>query len=107
MNSIFKFYIKLCSSKNILDKDIENYMENINCVDVNESEKRFCDATPTLIECEEAVRSMKNKSPKQDGLPAEFYKMFWTELKDEYLKPLLKSTECGMPPFSQRHDIVN
>jgi hypothetical protein len=73
MNSILKFYNKLYSSKYILDKDIENYMENVNSVKVDESEKQLSDAKPTLIECEEAVRLMKNnKSPGQEGLPAEF-----------------------------------
>ena len=83
-------------------------MENVNCVKINENEKQLCDAPPTLIECEEAVRSMKNnKSPGQDGLPAEFYKTFWVELKDEYFKSLLKSIECGMLPFSQRNAIIS
>jgi excinuclease UvrABC nuclease subunit len=48
-----------------------------------------------------------NKSPGQDGLPAEFYKTFWVELKDEYFKSLLKSIECGMLPFSQRNAIIS
>jgi hypothetical protein len=78
-------------------------MENVNCVKVNESEKQLYDATPTWIECEEAVRSIKNG---QDRFPAEFYNMFWTELKDEYFKSFLKGIECAMLPFSQSNAIT-
>jgi hypothetical protein len=46
-NSICKFYNKLYGGKNKPDKHTENYMENVNCVKVNESEKQLYDATPT------------------------------------------------------------
>ena len=37
---------------------------------------------PSLKECDEAINMLKpNKLPGLDGLPGEFYQIFWNELK--------------------------
>ena len=68
----------------------------------------MCDDIPTIHECKTAIDSMKNnKSPGQDGIPAEFYKIFWNDIKDVYYMSLLKSIEIGMLPFSQRNAVIS
>ena len=60
-----------------------------------------------MHECEKAVEHMKNnKSPGQDGLTAELYKIFWNDLKDMYYASLLRSIQVEMLPFSQRNAII-
>lgn len=60
-----------------------------------------------MRECETAIKCMKNnKSPGQDGLTAEFYKMFWNDLKYIYYASLLKSIEIRILPFSQRNAVL-
>ena len=55
-----------------------------------------------------AVERMKNnKSPGQDGLTVELYKVFWDDLKDLYYASLLKSIQIGILPFSQRNAIIS
>ena len=70
------------SSRNISRNRIDAYLENVECISVTEHEKQECDSLPSLIECENAMKLMKNnKSPGLDGLPAEFYKIFWNDIK--------------------------
>lgn len=50
---------------------------------LSENDKKYCENFPTLQECAEAVNGMKNnKSPGIDGLPVEFYKMFWKNIRN-------------------------
>ena len=78
-----KFYSDLYTSRDIPECSIEEYlgktyMENI----LNETEQRLCEGMLTIEECTQAVNGMKkNKSPGSDGLPSDFYKMFWPEVK--------------------------
>lgn len=75
---------------------------------ITENDKRECDELPTMRECETAIKCRKNnKSPGQDGLTAELYKMFWNDLKDIYYASFLKSIEIGILPFSQRNVVLS
>lgn len=72
---LMNFYDKLYTSNDIDIVDIQNYLDSINCGKISDNEKEMCDEIPTLNECKTAVENMKNnKSPGQDGLPAEFDK---------------------------------
>ena len=69
--------------------------------------KDYCDNLRSLIECENAIKLMKNnKSPGLDGLPAEFYKLFWNDIND-YFYESLKSTECGMLSYTKRNAVIS
>ena len=70
---------------------------------LNEKEKSFCDENLTLHECEEAVLNFKdNKSPGIDGIPNEFYKTFWNEIKNILYSCLLYTFETGKMSLTQR-----
>ena len=91
IDSIYKFYQKLYHSSNISENDVDTYLQNVECLSVTEKEKDDCDNLPSLNECENAIKLMKNnKSPGLDGLPAEFYKLFWNDIKDYFYESLLK-----------------
>ena len=95
-------------SRNISENDVDTYLQNIECLSVTENEKDDCDNLPSLTECENAIKLMKNnKSPGLDGLPAEFYKLFWNDIKDYFYESLLKSIECGMLPYTQRNAVIS
>ena len=47
-----------------------------------------------------------DKTPGTDGLPSEFYKVFWDELADILIGALNYSHENGELPMSQRRGII-
>ena len=60
-------------------------------------------ATLSFKECLEALKSMASeKSPGTDGLPSEFYKVFWEEIGESLTSALNFSFEIGQLPISQR-----
>ena len=109
LDCLIKFYETLYSSdRKDNHVNIQEYLESIDCKQITKSEQKMCDDIPTLQECKMAVDNMKNnKSPGQDGIPVEFYKVFWNDIKDIYYKSLLKSIEIGMLPFSQRNAVIS
>ena len=58
----------------------------------NEIDKEKCEGPLSERECFEAVKSMESgKSPGTDGLPAEFYKVFWKDVSTFLISSLNKS----------------
>ena len=63
----------------------------INTFTLNKLEQKECGRplTETETKCWESLKSMQlNKSPGSDGLPAEFYKLFWKEIHPYLLNAL-------------------
>ena len=49
---------------------------------LSEQDKNAVEGELTLSECWEALKSFENnKSPGNDGIPAEFYRAFWPDIK--------------------------
>ena len=48
-----------------------------------------------------------NKKPGSDGLPAEFYKIFWNDIPDFLLGSINYAYETGQLSVSQKSGIVN
>ena len=108
IDNIYTFYKKLYSSRNISGNNIDAYLENVECLSVTEQEKDECDSLPSLIECENTIKLMKNnKSPGLDGLPSEFYKICWNDIKYYFYESLLKSIESGILPYTQRNAVIS
>ena len=67
----------------------------------------FCEGPLRSKECLEALKSMASeKSPGTDGLPSEFYKVFWEEIGESLTSTLNFSFEVGQLPISQRRGII-
>ena len=59
---------------------------------LNQIDKEKCEGLLSEKECLEAVKSMQlGKSPGTDGLPAEFYKVFWKDISPFLLVPLIEA----------------
>ena len=47
-----------------------------------------------------------SKTPGTDGLPAEFYKMFWNDISDALSAALNFAYEIGKLPITQRRGLI-
>ena len=102
------FYENLYKCSNIDQDNIDRFLEEIHTPSLTEQDKLFCDAFPTMDECGEAIKSMKNnKSPGFDGIPVEFYKIFWNDIKHYYYDSVAHSFDCEEMSFSQKLSIIS
>ena len=102
------FYETLYTSNNKDTDSIEEYLSHVNIErKLTNEESVLLESFPTIDECRDAVFHMKaNKSPGSDGLPSEFYKIFWNEISQYYYDSFIHSyTEKSLSP-SQKMSIL-
>ena len=81
LNEIQNFYQNLYNSQNIPDTNIHKYLEDFSPPTLNDNQKNNIGSFITEKEIDNAIKEMNlNKSPGSDGLTAEFYKTFRTQL---------------------------
>ena len=74
------FYFRLFSSKELSEVDQQPFLDSIERR-LTSNESKLCEGDLTIKECSKALSNMPSaKSPGVDGLPAEFYRRFWTLL---------------------------
>ena len=74
---------------------------------LNYEEQNICEGALTEKECLEALMSMdSNKTPGTDGLPAEFYKVFWKDISHFLIPALNYSFESGSLSITQRRGAI-
>ena len=67
------------------DKEVNFDLVNTTEINVPEQIREDQDMQITMTDCEDAIKKMKNnKTPGQDGIPVDFYKVFWNQLKDPF-----------------------
>ena len=98
------FYKKLYTSSNPTTRQIESYLKKYHKINIqrslNAEEQNSGEGMVTCAECWDVVKSLKrNKSPGIDGLPSEFYKVFFP-LFSEFLVDVtvLKLPNPGIEP---------
>ena len=74
---------------------------------LNLTEQESCEGLLTKGECLNALKNMAcNKTPGSDGLPAEFYKVFWNDIADFFLKSINQAYHAGQLSVTQRRGII-
>ena len=74
---------------------------------LDEHEQKGCEGLLTEAECLESLKSMEsNKSPGSDGLPAEFYKVFWKDVRHHLLNALNCAYARGLLSITQRRGLI-
>jgi hypothetical protein len=103
-----KFYSELYKANdNINDQNIDLFTNYANSVRLNENDKLILDRLLDEAECKKTLNSMpNNKSPGSDGLPCEFYKKFWENLKTYLISALNYSLEIGFMSTSQQRSVI-
>jgi exonuclease III len=107
-----KFYKTLYSEK--LNKNdpsytenLEQFLENNETKKLNETQKEFCDKPILQDEILKSIKKLSNcKTPGSDGLPAEWYKLFWSDIKDILTESIQYSFEKGELSVEQKRGII-
>ena len=74
---------------------------------LSNEERDSIDGLLTELECLNALKDMEpDKSPGTDGLPSEFYQMFWSEVSKPLLEALNYGFEIGQLSISQKRGII-
>ena len=82
-----QFYEKLYSKKEQINSTIDFFDNSL--PKLSENDRNSCEGILTEQECVKAIKEMKNqKSPGSDGITTEFYKLFWNEIKEHFLKSI-------------------
>ena len=75
------------------------FPENIEAK-LTDDQKLSCEGELSAAECFESLKTMEmGRSPGTDGLPAEFYKVFWNDVSTHLLASLNSSFSKGICPF--------
>ena len=109
LQQIHSFYQKLYTEFNGTDqnKTIDEFLNSIETPILSEDYKHFLEAPISKQEIYDIICSMKhNKSPGLDGLPVEFYIVFWKDLSDMLLDSFNFSLQNGVMSSSQRNGVI-
>ena len=75
---------------------------------VPEDIKQIQEQQITQLEVEQAIKSMKNnKTPGQDGISVDFYKVFWTKISKIFMQLIEQVFSDGILHQSARKGILN
>ncbi|GFR94524.1 reverse transcriptase [Elysia marginata] len=84
------------------------FSKNIIFPQLKEEEKIKCDEELSEREISSALKTMKNgSSPGPDGIPVEFYKMFWKDLKKLYIEAMKYNQTIGKLSPTQRQGTIS
>ena len=99
------FYKKLYKKREQSPSFYNFFNDNVN--KLNNEDKLLCEGLLTEFECLNALKQMKNnKSPGSDGLTTEFYKIFWTDVKQYLIDSLNYSYRNGDMTDLQKQSII-
>ena len=84
-----------------------HYFSKVNSVSLTCEEETLCEGTLTQKECFEVLKNMESdKTPGMDGLPPEFYKVFWRDISSYLISVLNYGFDSGHLSVSQRRGVI-
>lgn len=106
MKHIKQYYQHIYSEDLNIDHNDNGFFNNTD-TKLNNDENMSCEGRINEYECLEALKEMKNmKSPGSDGLTAEFYKLYWNDIKEHYINSINYSFENGTLTELQKQGII-
>ena len=84
------------AKQNISLQEIDNYLNEVLVNKLNDTDADICEGSILEEECNTIISKMsKNKSPGIDGLPNEFYLLFWNDIKTMVIDSFNEAFEQG------------
>ena len=78
---------------------MDNVIQPLN----NRGQKNICEGKISAEECYRLLDSFdNNKTPGNDGIPIEFYEIFWPVISDSFMDCINESFEKGEISSSQK-----
>ena len=95
-----RFYRELYKSRInrvlIIREKISSFSNDLNMPQLSEEQKNSCERLISLEECSKLLDSFQsNKSPGNDGMPAEFYRKFWPLVREDFIRYANECFEKG------------
>ena len=109
LNHQKQFYKNLYSSNPITNsaEAADTFVNGLQIPKISEDLKSQTESPISESELLLALKDLPNgKSPGIDGLPSEFYKAFWNDLKDHYLKALQQAYDIKNMSITQRQGSI-
>ena len=99
-----KFYQELYDIDQDVQFSLVNHTDILVPMQIRESQNQQLE----FIDLEKAIKSMNNnKTPGQDGLPIDFYKVFWVKIKEIFYGMMLEVYEKERLHSTARKGILN
>ena len=94
-----ELYKSSINSPNIGEK-ISSFLNDLNIPLLSEEEKKSCEGSISSEECSGLLDSFQsNKTPGNDGIPAEFYRKFWPLISESFIG-------CANECFEKRGNVM-
>ena len=104
-----QFYKTLYTSKNpnLNSEEAKSFFLQSNIPKLTEARMKSCEGILTMVECKEILKTFKNgKTPGNDGLPIEFYKIFWDEIGQDFIQCMTHNFQIGEMSTSQKQAVI-
>ena len=97
------YFSKMKTDSLLSETDFFSENDNV----LSNEERDSIEGLLTELECSNALKDMEpDKSPGIDGLPSEFYQMFWSEVSKPLIEALNYGFEIGQLSISQKRGII-
>jgi hypothetical protein len=100
-----EYYEKLYDEKEIIDINLEEYVDTL--PKLSNEESAMMEGYITLEEASSVLKNMSNgKSPGTDGMTVDFFKFFWRQLRVFVVRSLNEGFDKGQMSITQREGII-
>ena len=108
LKEMTEFYKQLYTEdRRIRVWDQKQYLKDLGAPQITEDRKKDLGKPIELHEISAALKDMKhNKSPGCDGIPPEFYKVFWSKLKKFFHEVIQEAVTVGKFHLSARRGVI-
>ena len=97
----------ICVTSNEYNKVLQNFLQDIEVPQISEENKMQCEEDLIETEITRALKEMKNKkTPGTDGLPAEFYKVCWIDMKQILTESYNYAFTSGELSIEQKRGVI-